>query len=153
MPIRLTPDQLDRLIGRPPTPASEKRTRSPRAPSASPLAPPRERAIQRAVIDALAACGWLVLRTNAGLIPIEGRVVRLGPRGWPDLTCVSPRGQLLCLEIKRTLRQRPTRHQAAVHAELCRRGVRVETICTVDQALQVAREVEGDAAARTDPAR
>ena len=153
MPIRLTPDQLDRLIGRSPTPEPGASTRSPRAPSASSPPPPRERAIQRAVIDALSASGWLVLRTNAGLIPIGDRVVRLGPRGWPDLTCVSPRGQLLCLEIKRTPRQRPTRHQEAVHAELRRRGVRVETICSVDQALQVAREVEGDAAARTDPAR
>ena len=153
MPIRLTPDQLDRMTNRPPTPAPEPVVRGRSRRASSPLPPPRERAIQRAVIDALSACGWLVLRTNAGLIPIGDRVVRLGPRGWPDLTCVSPRGQLLCLEVKRTPRHHPTQHQMAVHAELRCRGVRVETICSVDQALQVAREVEGDAAARTDPAR
>lgn len=72
-----------------------------RAGEGSPLpGAPLERDVQKAVVQAMRALGWRVVRMNVGAARTEQGFVTFGERGMPDLWCFKA-GRALLLEIKR----------------------------------------------------
>lgn len=93
-----------------------------------------ENAVTRAVVDLLTTSGWLVVRTQAGTA--HGGRMRLGPEGWPDLTCFGPKGRVLLIEVKRWGgKVRPA--QAVMGAKLMSMGHAVWFCDSVDDAMYI----------------
>lgn len=61
-----------------------------------------EAQVQNEIMVALSKCGCLVIRTNAGQVrTMQGRLVKLAPPGWPDLTAVHKEtGRMVLIEVK-----------------------------------------------------
>ena len=61
-----------------------------------------EAQIQNEILVALSKCGCTVIRTNAGQVrTMQGRIVKLAPRGWPDITGFRKSdGLMLLVEVK-----------------------------------------------------
>ena len=89
-------------------------------PPARPTRPtaPRERNIQKHILNWLVAHGYLFSRTNSGDIVLDdGRHFRGATPGWPDLTGLTKRGRFCGIEVKTpTGRQSPS--QRAMQARI-----------------------------------
>ncbi|GKS80708.1 hypothetical protein LPAF129_03930 [Ligilactobacillus pabuli] len=61
-----------------------------------------EAQIQNEILVALSKCGCTVIRTNAGQArTMQGRIIKLAPRGWPDITGFRKSdGRMLLVEVK-----------------------------------------------------
>lgn len=98
-----------------------------------------ESTIQRAILDALLAAGAFAFRAQAGKVKVRGGYMNLCPPGTPDiLVVVPPRGHLLGLECK-TLTGELRESQIVWATKARARGVTVETVRNVDEALSAYR--------------
>lgn len=64
--------------------------------------PRRERDVQRAILDALKLMpGVVAWKTGGGLLPVNGRRVRMGHKGVSDIIAIlPPHGQVAAIETK-----------------------------------------------------
>ena len=97
-----------------------------------------ETELQREIMDALGAEGWMVMRLNSG-----GRIgrVQLLPKGTPDLLALPPQGAQcgsIWIEVK-VPGQEPSRVQREAHTDLRMRGERVATVTSVNAAVGIVR--------------
>ena len=97
-----------------------------------------ETELQREIVDALGAEGWMVMRLNSG-----GRIgrVQLLPKGTPDLLALPPQGAQcgsLWIEVKLPGNE-PTRVQRDMHTDLRMRGERVATVTSANAAVGIVR--------------
>ncbi len=98
-----------------------------------------ESAIQRAILDALLVAGAFAFRVQAGKVKVRGGYMTLCPPGTPDiLVVVPPNGHLLGLECK-AITGELRESQIAWSAKARARGVTVETVRSVDEALTAYR--------------
>jgi hypothetical protein len=96
-----------------------------------------ESEIQRAILDALLACGAFAFRTNSsrGAIKVRGGWVTLCPSGTPDIyVLVPPHGRSLWLEVK-TATGEERESQIAWSTDARRRGALVETVRSPQEAV------------------
>lgn len=63
--------------------------------------PITESQLQASIIKLLRKHGYIVLRTNAGLINIDGRWINLGEKDRADLHACGPGGLFIAIEVKR----------------------------------------------------
>jgi len=91
-----------------------------------------EAQIQQSIIQYLTLKGWHVLRQNAGaLLNPQGRPVRMGEPGTPDLLAIKDGQPPLFVEVKRP-GKRPTPIQAAMAARLTAHGARCLVATSVE---------------------
>ncbi|MBF6596331.1 MAG: VRR-NUC domain-containing protein [Thermaceae bacterium] len=96
-----------------------------------------EARLERLVTDYLRACGWFVLKTDAGAGRRAGGNFGSLQPGYPDLTCLKD-GQVLLIEVKS-----PTGQVSAIqkykHLELQAHGCRVHVVRSITE-LEAALE-------------
>ncbi len=101
-----------------------------------------ETEIQRAILDALASVGAFAMRVQSGKVKVRGGWMQLAPAGTPDIiVLVPPRGLLLGLEVK-TATGEERESQIIWRAQACRRGAVVETVRSVQEALDAYRRAQ-----------
>lgn len=82
--------------------------------------------------------GVWALRINSGTIRKGSRVIKLAPRGTPDVLAVCA-GACIFFEAKLP-GERPTLEQAAMHERLRRAGGVVHTVTTPGEAVRIVSE-------------
>ena len=93
--------------------------------------------IQRGIIEALGAIGAFALRVQAGKVQVRRGWMQLAPQGTPDIyVLVPPHGLSVWLEIK-SAKGEERESQIAWATQARKRGAVVETVRTVEEALQV----------------
>jgi hypothetical protein len=81
-----------------------------------------ERVLQRKIIDYLnKSCNSIVVKTDS-----------TSTRGWPDLTVVSPTGEVHFIEVKTTTGKLSV-HQQRIHQQLKEQNANVHTIRSVEE--------------------
>ena len=95
-----------------------------------------ETSLQAAIVSALFAAGYFVLRVHSGLIRLpRGRVMHLAPKGFPDLAIV---GRNVYLEVK-TDDGELSEDQHSMHLRIRKAGGKVYTVRTPREALEAVR--------------
>ena len=83
----------------------------------------------------------ITMRINTGVFyTAAGSRVRTGLIGIPDLVLIQPGGGIVWLEVK-TKRGRLSASQKRMHKKLSDMGHRVHVVRSVDEALEVVKEV------------
>lgn len=102
-----------------------------------------ENAIQRKILDALAAAGAHATRVHAGKVKVRGGWMQLAPEGTADIhVTVPPRGRTLWLEVK--TEDGELRPAQITWANTQRRlGALVQTVRTAQEAVGAYLDAKG----------
>jgi len=99
-----------------------------------------ESVLQRGILEALTASGFWAMRLNSGTTVLgEGpskRVIKMAPAGTPDILVLVPYG---FLEVKAE-RGKLNPAQWAWHCKAAEKGIRVRTVRSIREALDVVKE-------------
>jgi len=100
-----------------------------------------EQSIQNEILVALSKNGYTVFRTNAGKIRLDnGGVVKLLPKGHPDLYGYNPQNQKIFYVEVKNAKGSPRKEQIAFHEKLMNEGVIHGIARSAEEALKIVEE-------------